>query len=433
MHGSLEFTRIVAFTRKLVEEKLERRLPDSEVAAIQCMWDSIDYAEFSGEPEDFMSQYRSCYKSTTKAKAVPTLASGASRILKLYSEQYDLEPLTRTNFRRKITEACEQGVIELEANDSSEGILESETEHRIIGRDRELALLQESVKSKNVILVWGNPGIGKSTLLRYFCENNLLTNSHIYAKYSDFNTLDSLLRFLYSSYISEEDIPDNLVPYMTEFLSERDFQIVVDFDYDIDPDFGHFLESISNKKLSDNSCVICISRKNSFSNYDIDHSSTLIYPLGALSNPSDYYPYLKALGLQDRKSWEMIVTAYEGNFRELKYVAKFIREIFGGSISTYFSLGSLVLSPEAKGYFNSIRFSDIDYEIFELFRDNDACISIEFFKFLKGNISTSQIFSRILFLENHNFLLSKNENGQMTFTISSLLRAYLMEDGKIAA
>ncbi len=320
----LEFASLISLTKSLVSQELDRRLPDSEIAAIQCMWEGIDYAEFSENYMQFMSRHKNCYKSVTKPKAVATLTSGASRMLKLFASYYGIDALTRTSFRRKIEDAHDSGIIDFQDSTGTKEI--SETSN-FIGRKHEIELLQKSIKSKNVIFVWGNPGIGKSALLRQFSEKHLSKNSYFFAKYSDFSSLDSLLHFVYENYFEESKDLNNLIPYVIEHLTEREFQLIVDFEYDIDPEFGRFLESISNHKLPENSCIICISRKNCINNFDFNDETTLSYQLGPLENKSDYFPYLSTLKLKDKHLWDKIIDAYEGNFRELSYVAKFIREI----------------------------------------------------------------------------------------------------------
>lgn len=452
----LDFPVIVRLARYVVQDELglDRNVTDSEIAALQCAWDSIDYREFEKDSIKFTNMYSDCYRFPDKSKTVQTLVSNSSKILKLFSSVYFSDPeerLTRHTFRRKITELFEKNIIDIsdftdateETDKQKTYVVDKEGRHTekrndrridetfnidFVGREDDKNIILNILDKHYITFIHGSSGVGKTTLIRNMMDD--LKN--IYSVYyTDLRYIKDFTQWGYNivsqSKINNQISEDALSGKLVELLNSSHSLVIIDSINWLNNEIRAFLEAYSVQNVA-SSRFILVSQK--IIQVNVDDSDISYYHLQGLKNKEDIYNFFFMLGLKNTEKWIEMNDFYEGNFREIIYVSKFIKDYFDGDVSMYLATDSKILSPEIVANYNMI-FTPIDRNIFSMFSGENNVISTNIIKALRSDSRTAEIFARINHLSDFGFLIQSRNGPHTSFSIPSLLKTYLIQEGII--
>lgn len=449
----LDFPVIVRLARYVVQNELglDRNVTDSEIAALQCAWDSIDYQEFEKDSIKFTHKYSDCYRFPDKSKTIQTLISNSSKVLKLFSSVYFSDPeerLTRHNFRRKITELFEKNIIdisnftdvteetdkhEIYVIDEEENYIEGVTERRIddtfnidfTGREDDKNKILNILDKHYITFIHGSSGVGKTTLIRNMMDD--LKNSYsVY--YTDLRYIKDFTQWGYNivsqSKINDHISEDTLSGKLVELLNSSHSLVIIDSITWLNNEIRAFIEAYSVQNAASSRFMLASQK---IIQFNVDDHDISYYHLQGLKNKEDIYDYFFALGLKSTEKWVEMNDLYEGNFREIIYVSKFIKDYFDGDVSLYWGSESRILSPEIIENFKMI-FTPLDRNIFAMFSGENNVISTNIIKALRSDSRTAEIFARINHLSDFGFLIQSRNGPHTSFSIPPLLKTYLKQE-----
>ena len=452
----LDFPVIVRLARYVVQNELglDRNVTDSEIAALQCAWNSIDYKEFEKDSIKFTHKYSNCYRFPDKSKTIQTLISNSSKVLKLFSSVYFNAPeekLTRHNFRRKITELFEKGILEIsdftdsidKPDENKTDVLNDKNNHIEVfdekhiddtlnidftGRENDKNRILNILDKHYITFIHGSSGIGKTTLIRNMMDD-FKNNYSVF--YTDLRYIKDFTQWGYNiisqSKINHHISEDILAGKLVELLNVSHTLVIIDSINWLNNEIKAFIESYSVQSFSSSHFMLASQKRIQF---NVDDNDISYYHLQGLKNKKDIYDFFFSLGLKNTEKWIEMNNFYEGNFREIIYISKFIKDYFDGDVSLYWATESKILSPEIVENFNMI-FTPLDKSIFAMFSGENNVISTNIIKALRSDSRTAEIFARINHLSDFKFLIQSRSGPHTSFSIPPLLKIYLIQEGII--
>jgi len=441
-------TEILQFADELVFAQTGKHLDDIQETVIKGVWQGQTYEKISEE----------CHRSESHIRDI------GYKLWQVFSDQLDRD-INKRNFRStlemlKVTSSpiiiqnnnhnfnfCSSYHHQNNSNprkndDNNQSSYRDLTlAPKIIhfyDRALELQTLSDWLTNQNtrLISVLGLSGIGKSTLVKHFIDQNLQKFDLVIWKSIKLSpSLDSILSEILTGINTAPIIPDNKLPQFFNLLRQQKCLIILD---DVQELFacGQFIGKYKSKykdyktfftritEMEHQSSLILISQEQCQEMLCLDED---LYPVKCLELEGlDNIAILQKMGLKDEESWLNLINLYEGNPVYLKDIASLIRTIFLGKVSDFLREDTLVLTEDMKVRLTELweRLSPIEKQIVgELSKSNQPLSREELRKLL--SLSSMDLMNGLQSLSKR-YLIKTIEKEKILFDLSPVFKEYVI-------
>ncbi|NET02502.1 MAG: AAA family ATPase [Sphaerospermopsis sp. SIO1G1] len=445
----MDIKEVLQFADELVFVQTGKHLDDIQDTVIQGVWEGHTYEKIAAQ----------CHRSESHVRDV------GYKLWQVFSEQLH-EDINKRNFRSTLSrlQVTSSPVIiqnnhhqnnthnfncyssyktkdydeNKQNNDNQTSLHDLTLSPKIsqfYGRETELQTLSNWLINQNnrLISILGQPGIGKTTLVKYFIDINLSKfDVVIWKSIKLSHSLDNILTEILT-FTNYEYTENNKLTQFLNLLNHKKCLIIID---DIQEIFisgqfaGQYQPECKEYKtfftkiveIEHQSSLILISQEKCQEMLSLDEE---LYPVKCLElsglNNTDIFRSLK---LQDEESWKKLIDLYMGNPLYLQNISNVIKKIFQGSVTDFLN-EDFIITEDIKSQLDELfnRLSPIEKQIISTICEFYQPVSREKLKETLS-LSSTELINGLQSLKRR-YLITNVEGEKTLFDLSILLREYV--------
>ena len=443
----MTITEVLQLVDQLVQKQTGGHLDDLEKSVVKGLWEGKTYSEIAGE-----SGYDSKnYIGDVSRKLFKILSKQLGEDINKSNFTWTIERVINSQFvglvNTKITWCPLHPQVDINQCINDEEKATKNTRYHDLtlapkithfyGRETELQTLSHWLKNQNtrLISILGLPGIGKTTLVKYFIDLNLQNFDVIIWKSIKFShSLDNIITEILTVINPTPIQTENKLTQLFNLLRQQKCLIILDDVQELFTstqfagqykneykDYQNLFTKIT--EIEHQSSLILISQEQSEEMVSLDED---LYPVKCLELTGIYNPdILKNQGLKDEQDWLKLIELYEGNPVYLKNITNLIKNVFFGKVTEFLAENTLIITEDMKSRFSELfhRLSSIEKQIvLELSKSNQPVSREDLSQSLE--LSSMDFINGLQYL-NRRYLLQKIEEDKILFNLSPIFREYL--------
>jgi hypothetical protein len=406
LENLIDFQEVAEVANQICYIKWKRRLSKVERLSLQVGWEEITYEDFCDQSEGKLH--------------ISSLKSSASRVYGILGGYFGCK-IRKSNFRSTFIKLYHEGKLNRFLGTQTQSTFQGNGSD-FFCRAQELSSLRSALDFANCLSIWGASGVGKTRLVQELVRILDEFERIIWTDASHCSSLDQWLKTFWNELLGKEGKESKSINNFVNFLSERKVTIVIDNAESLISSLPAILNIFL---LKDSASKLILIGKVKFPGLD----TTEKYITFNLKGVENFDNFFESIQLDNREQWAELCIQYGGNIRELLNIANIIRTFFDGKVSDYLMSASMVLSAETITRFEEFSFSELDLEIFNLFKDSDFVKSTTFFQKAKGSSGSTEFFARVALLESYSYLVNQQQTGTSYMSISPILKQFLKLKG----